>query len=545
MSIELIRIRDRRKVAWLNETPPPEAEQALRDREYAFERCNDGQLQDPTYIAGLSGVVLTQNASKPLGIARDLESYGRRLLDYDCRIIVRSTAASIRIITNKVNALKLPTAGLPDAEAQLLKAWQTPEGDPPAPYARNFDKTVPWNLIANFIAENPAGPAPSQTLRITIDDLVDPEGKRKKVTLSESEALLLKRAFFDCSDLHLTPLDGGKSGVGVYRACAELAGGLFGQWPQPHFVKVGRRKKVFAEYEVYEGYVDPYVPFHLGPHLIRDRCCLGATEGVIVGDYVEESESLRYCASDGRSASAIACLFDRTLLGWHRQARKENISIAEALDNAFPRCIDPARMAKARNLGAKRDIGDLHNLFRLCTSKPVLAGPIHGDLHASNVRVRATDAIVIDFFAHHRAPLLYDAASLEASLLVEGFGKQDRDIRKWVCSVRALYDRPPLDTEVEPANPKSSSFWFHACVMQIRRYARQWERSPNQYAAALAAALLVKASKDANVPDPEAARRAAAYAFAERILVKAFDTTAAARGKALSAPATQQRAIAS
>jgi hypothetical protein len=263
-----------------------------------------------------------------------------------------------------------------------------------------------------------------------------------------------------------------------------------------------------------------------------DRCCLGATSGLIVGDYVEESESLGHCACDGRSASAIACLFDRTLLGWHRQATRVQVPLADGLLKHFPKRIDRKRLLQAKKLGAKLDLAKLRGLFMLCNSTPVLAGPIHGDLHAANVRVRSTDAIVIDFFSHkEKYPLLYDAATLEASLLVEGFSNQEKNCdqwtqsvnyRKWMQSVESLYDYPPLDNVLVLANPKSKSYWFHACVLQIRRYARQWECKADQYAGALAFALLAKAEKDPHVQGPESFRRAAAYVFAERILVKTF-----------------------
>jgi hypothetical protein len=219
-------------------------------------------------------------------------------------------------------------------------------------------------------------------------------------------------------------------------------------------------------------------------------------------------------------------LFDRTLLGWHRQAKKVDVPLSKGLLRHFPRRIDAKRMKRARELGATHDIHELRSLFMLCTSTPVLAGPIHGDLNAANVRVRATDAIVIDFFRHQGDyPLLCDAATLEASLLVEGFSDTQIDTKEWLHSLKPLYDDFPLDGAVTRANPKNRSFWFHACVQQIRRYARQWECKPNQYAAALALALLEKATKDANVAEPEASRRAGAYVLAEQILVKTFGTT--------------------
>ena len=536
MPIELNRLRGRKQVAWLGGEPPADVKRIFEEREYLVTPCTELDLQNSAFLAGLSAVVFTQSAEKPLQIAKDLEAHARRLLDYDSRIILRPAPNGLSILINVIDQLKLPTVGLPLREAEKLTKWQNPkDGEPPLPYARYFEETIPWSVVANFVSESPTGPAPNHALNITIDDRVDENGKSHKSELSDESKLLLRRAFADCADVHLVPIDDGHSGVGVFRAYAELAGGLEGKWPQPHFVKLGDRTKIVAEYKVYEENVDPYVPFHLGPHLVRDRCCLGAKEGIIVGDWVEESESLRDCACAGRSASAIACLFDRTLLGWHRQARAVSSSLSKGLLSRFPRKINSRRLERARELGATLDPGQLRVLFERCTSTPVLVGPIHGDLHAANVRVRATDAIVIDFAAHRHYPLVYDAACLEASLLVEGFADDGRDIEEWLRSLDLLYQHPPFDYAVTPANPKNRSFWFHACVQQIRRYARQWECGRDQYAGALAVALLNKACKDVNVPEPEASRRAVAYVLAERVLSKTFGPQ----------PATQAPAVAS
>jgi hypothetical protein len=144
------------------------------------------------------------------------------------------------------------------------------------------------------------------------------------------------------------------------------------------------------------------------------------------------------------------------------------------------------------------------------------------------VRVRATDAIVIDFFSHKKAaPVLCDAAALEASLLIEGFSGDRRQIEEIRESIRSLYDGDPFDILAFRADPRNSSFWFHVCVQQIRRYARQWQCGPNQYAATLALAFLTKAKKDPQVEEPEASRRALAYVFAEQLLVNAFTKSGA------------------
>ena len=537
MPIELNRSRRRKGVAWLNSKPPKEGERAFIEREFAIMPCSDLDLKKPDFLAGLSAVVFTQKAEKPRQVVKDLEQHAQRLLDYDCRIILLPELATSSLLINAINQHKLWTRGLPPEAAEKISQWQnSKDGAPLFPCAGYFEKkivfekqTFSWNTVANFVTDNPPGPAPSLSLKITPNNVAD--------KLDPDTQLLIRRAFWDCDNIDLVPMNGGHSGACVYRAYAELEGGLHGRWPQPYFVKVGKRFQILAEYKVYEENVDPYVPFHLGPHLVRDRCCLGASKGVIVGDYVEEAESLLDCASQGRAASAIACLFDRTLLGWHRETSAEPISLATGLLRYFPRPhkFPKKRFARACTLGATLDLWRLRALFEECTSTPVLAAQIHGDLHAKNILVRATDAIVIDFYGHKKFPLVYDAACLEASLLVEGFVDDDRDIEEWLLSLDQLYNYPLMDGTLY-INPKERSRWFYACVRQIRRYARQWA-GQDQYAGALALALLIKAGKDDDVPEPESSRRAAAYVLAERILVKAFGSRLAANAPAQTAVA--------
>lgn len=526
MPINLGRPPGRNHIAWLEIDPPVEGRHAFLDRGFRVTRCSENDLRSADFLAGLTAVIFVQNAEKPLQIASHIESHGQRLLDYDCQIVLRPGSEELSlepsILTNAINKIRLSTAWLPPKQAASLK-WLRPSGAlPPFPRAHFFSFEIPWNVIANVVAENPPGPAPNPSLQISLQAVT--AGAFAPV-LDDDEKLLIERAFSDCADISLEPIGGGRSGLSVYRAHAELEQGLEGRWPQPYFVKIGDRQKIVAEYEHYEGRVRPYVPFHLGPHLDSKRCCLGARKGIIVGDYVEESESLRDCACEGRAASAIACLFDRTLLGWHRVFETKESSIAKALKHRFPSKMLEPRRSRVTALGARLTLPKLRQLFRRCTSRPVLIGLVHGDLHSANVRVRATDAIVIDFFAHQKYPLVFDAATLEASLFVEGFRDDKRELQDWLQSVEPLYAEPAVLGPLPHVNPKNASFWFYACVHQIRRYARQWECAENQYAAALAVALLIKATKDLNVPEPEASRRAAAYIMAERLLLTTFGGT--------------------
>jgi len=507
--------RRRHRVAWLGPPLLQAAEHAFVERGLTVQQCTDQQLEDRNYLAALAGVVIMQTSAKPNKAAQAIRRHGLRLLNHDCRLLIRPSAPvrappmdPLPLITDAINGLRLPTAGLPRSESDKLKQWQpTGEGDPPLPHARVFEEAAAWGEVANFVAAHPAGAAPNPRLRI---DGVP--------TLPGWQELLIQRAFWNCSEVHLSkpPEDDGRSGVAVYRAYAELEAGLLGRWPLPYFVKVGDRRRIFAEYQNYEGRVDPYVPFHLGPHLVRERCCLGAREGVIVGDYVEESESLASCAREGRAATAVACLFDRTLWGWHRDSKHEQRPLARLL--RLPERVTPGRIERARQLGATRDLEALRTLLERATAVPVLVGAIHGDLHASNVRVRATDAIVIDFLASRHGPLLRDPASLEASLLVDTLVAGSEETGAWLASVSDLYTGEAFAGAPPHANPKSPASWFRACVRQVRMHARHMECQPGQYATALAVAFLWKAAKDDDAPEPEASRRAVAYLLAERVL---------------------------
>ena len=514
MAITVLRSVGRQRVAWYGSFPPDADSAPFLERQFLVSDCDDAKLQDPIYLGGLAAVIFNQRQEKPFQIGQVLGMHAQRLLNYDCHVIVRPAANRFPILQKILGGVELPTAGL-----QLGKS-----GAPPLPHLRVFSLDVPWTDIANFVQMYPPGPPPAPVQNLTILP-ASVQGN-----LSGPREILLRRAFSDSAEVHLISMKGGRSaGVVVYRAHAQLRGGLEGEWPQPFFVKIGPRRKIFDEYMNYEWRVDPYIPFHLGPQLVRERCCLGAYEGVIVGDYVDGSECLTDCASQGRATAAISCLFDKTLAGWHRRAQNENSRpISRLLARLFPPTMPTARFARARELGATQNLPQLRRLFDRCTSTPVLVGPIHGDLHAKNVRVRATDAIVIDFFSHRNSPLLADAASLEASLLVDGFDKDEREPTEWMTSIEKVYENSPSKQTIPHGSPMDASSWFYSCVAQIRRYARQWECQDHQYAAALAAALLRKATKDAYAIEWKGSRHAAAYVFAERILMAAFGPASAA-----------------
>jgi hypothetical protein len=89
-----------------------------------------------------------------------------------------------------------------------------------------------------------------------------------------------------------------------------------------------------------------------------------------------------------------------------------------------------------------------------------------------------------------------------------------------------IYEKSLLNLVPPYPEPENLASWFYECVRQIRRYARQMECHPGQYAAALSRALLKRCCKETPKDAPfsihEEYRRSAAYVVAETVLLNTF-----------------------
>jgi hypothetical protein len=518
----------RRTVAWADAAPDPEGAAAFRDRGFVVPAAAWGraELENDAEISVATAIVLTQTLARPTAVAELLTTYGQRLIDFDCNVIVLHLPGAVRPIANVVNEQQLPVGRLPANEvpevALEIGQWQHETGDPRRPYLRLYLQGFAWAEIANYESERPAGPAPGPLL---------PRPSRGK-TLDDEELILVRRAFSDCSDVQLTPISGGKSGAKVF--VAHASGGR-GSLPS-YFVKTGKRSVIIEEYTNYVEHVKDHVPFNLVPRLVPSRCGLGAHDGILVGDFVEESEQLLDSARDGRASAAIACLFERTLRGWHRNAVKNDYLLGRSVPQFAAGEITTARLRLARKLEPTvKEPQELLRILRAVGPSQVLWGLSHGDLHASNICVRGTDAILIDFLQCGPRPVLCDPAALEASLLVGALrpltapnatakrAAYEAQLAACRASLDVLYGRTAIDTVPAHAHPKDEWSWFHACVRQIRMHAFHMEGAKGQYAIALAAALLFKAGKDPGEAEPERSSRALAYVYGERLLLAAKD----------------------
>lgn len=501
----------RTKIAYVGPLPAAVTEE-FTSRGFELLALDPSHLAHPSVLQQVDSALFFQQEAKPTSIRRDLEDYASTLLAYDCRLYVHHLPVvpgeggdyRQRYAVNAIQALNLPSHALEESGRPTY-----------GPFVFLVPNPCNWRDMANIVKNNPAGAAPNSTTQIASGEEISAEGK-----------LLIQRAFHDCKNVDLLPLGNGMSGVATFRVYAELQGSVVpSHWPYVYFVKLGKREAIEKEYHNYRESAMGHVPFHLGPRLKLDRCALGYELGILVSDYVTGAETLKDCARDGRAATAVGNLFSTTIASWHSGADVEDRILPETLEGRFPDLVPGHRRALMEGYGAVLDLDSLHKQFSAFQSRPVLMGVVHGDLHATNVLVRGGDAIIIDFEKiEMKKPVLFDAASLEAGLFVDGFVGDRRSGEEVLKSVMQLYSVAALNGEMLTCHPKDGSSWFFDCVRQIRLHAQLMEQNRSQYAMTLACVLAKKACKNEVLNDPSGATgltreavRALAMVLAEQI----------------------------
>lgn len=504
----------RAKIAFYKELPLESDLERFTERKYECIPCTKEDLQNPEFVALLDAVIFCQKPEKRNALNTVLRAVIPSLMNSDVRAYVRiaedpdkSIVARKLVIATLLN-MCAPLANINRAEwDQIPEKSREREGSNLAPYVYIFDCTENWISIAHTVCDRHAGTAPNTDLIFDGHDIrsLGEDGHDERL-------MLLQRAFSNCHTLHLEKMTDGHSGASVFKAYAShhpQVGGWNYDWPSLHLVKLGPRKKIVDEYDKYIGHALDYVPFHLGPKLRLDRCNLGSSQGILVGDFVEGTESIRDSAPAGRGGHAIANLFDKTLGAWRKQAKVNPYrTLGQFLEgkwldkNAQEISLPQSRANIVSQLGGTPDVGPLREIFNRHSQSQVMTGPAHGDLHATNILVRNGDAIIIDFEKmEDEFPMLYDPASLEGGLLVESFGRDPRSKNnpdKLLESISPLYTWKILNHFVVPCHAAKPSSWFYDCVGQIRTLSRHAERHDGQYALVLAICLIRKGCN----PDP-------------------------------------------
>ncbi|MGO8754723.1 MAG: hypothetical protein ACLQHK_05780 [Gallionellaceae bacterium] len=526
----------RAKIAFYKELPLAADLERFKERKFECVTCTEEDLQKPEFVALLDAVIFSQKPEKRNALGPVLRATIPRLLNNDVRVYVRvapdpdKTPVARKLVIDALLDLGAPLVNAqPEEWDRIPKASREREGSYLAPYVYIFEFSESWASIAHTVCDHPAGNAPNTELNFDGHDI-----KSLGQVGHDERLMLLQRAFSNCHTLHLEKMTDGLSGAPVFKAYASqntLVGGWKYDWPCLHLVKLGPRKKIVDEYDKYIGHALDYVPFHLGPKLRLDRCNLGYSQGILVSDFVEGTEAIRDCAPKGRSGHAIANLFDKTLGAWRKQAKdNSHRTLGQFLEGKWldedkkEISLPQARANIVSQLGGTPVVGPLRAIFNRCSQSQALTGPAHGDLHATNVLVRNGDAIIIDFEKmEDEFPMLYDPASLEGGLLVEGFGcdlRSENNPGKLLESISRLYNLDILNNFVVPCHATNPSSWFYDCVGQIRTLSRHAELSDGQYALVLAVCLIRKGCNSLSFEPAYENLRAISFMLGQQILTQ-------------------------
>lgn len=360
--------------------------------------------------------------------------------------------------------------------------------------------------IAEVIARHDAGSAANPTLEISLP----PE-----VALTEEQRFLIMRAFSDCRSIALKRLPGGRS-ANVFAVQATLSFSVAGPRPLPFFVKLDSPKKILKELDCYGLYAAHHIPWYLRPNLDAQRCLIGVTQGVLVGSFVDQSESLWEAVQKGKGSRYIHALFEDTLMGWRSQAYRNPPTpsrIANSLSTAFKyEKVDSAFVEQAQQWGLVKTPKELWEHLLNLPAQPLRNAPMHGDMHGENVRVRNNDSIIIDLANAEIGPLCADLASLDVWLSFEVSGDQHMipDRAAWTAVVRDLYAPEKVSLLPNMENVDVGLDWLRGSIRQIRMISGAICECDTEYSTAVAIYLLRRASYTADT-DEDAYRRAFAY----------------------------------
>lgn len=357
----------------------------------------------------------------------------------------------------------------------LLHGVPETRGMPPP-----FLGTLPFN-IAEHLARVSVGPSERATLEI----------KAVETKLSAEGELLLRRAFCDCKSILVEPLVPGFSTDSVLCVHATLERSQAGPRPLPFFVKIDSLDKVEREFGNYAEYVRFYVPFNLRPDFEGRRKVAGATRGVLVSNFVEDAVSLLEVVERGQGVHALHSLFEDAMRGWRQQGTSVSGNCVKQAGYTF-KWREPHAdvVALARSFGARRSPAELLAVLTDGCPLTYFEAPIHGDLHARNVQVRAADAILIDFLYTSRGPMLWDHAALDVSLMFDGQKDLIHKDSEWDLILLDAY-RPGAITRVPaPVHRTEPGYRRLMATRKVRHYALAEQDSDGEYTALVALQLL-------------------------------------------------------
>lgn len=479
----------RQKVIWLGTKPDDLNTLEFTYRKLFLEFPSDAE-NIINALPTTRGIVFVLDKENPEIFKKNYLEYGPVAHNYGAKLYaIALDSGSQQIIENILKTI--------DPKIEIIKRT-----NPPA------------HEIAETIARHEPGPPPNPQLKIYCEPrLIDSTSK-----------LFLERVFYDCESIELKQLLSGRSAK-TFCVYAVFKDSMAGPRPLPFFVKIDEKMKIEREWLNYSAYVAHFIPFNLRPNVDSYRYILGVDRGIIVGSFVEFSEPLMEVAKRGHAQASIYSLFENTLRGWRLQAQQSTGNILKIMGNLFhPDRISESRINIARQNGSIKKPEELLNILREFRPHPFLYGPLHGDLHAFNIRVRGNDAILIDFATTRNGAIVSDPASLEISLAFE-ITDDDPNDSEWKTLIDIFYSdkylKRPFEKLPSPFDKPHSKDWLWKCIRQIRLLALAEQISEYEYNTALAIFLLRWSTfpNKTDNPEREDFRKAYAYAVAEKMIL--------------------------
>jgi hypothetical protein len=479
----------RRDILWFG-TPPGDAVLCELKNRWCVWRAGDPAAPLEGAALASAAVIWFETGNEP-ALLHMAETALARLVDYGLRVelVAADDAAMGRVQARLGRFAALPRVGV----------RTTPE---PA-------------ALAEAIARHRAGPVPRLDLAITVPENREP--------LRQADEILFQRAFAHCSEITLVELSGGRSDARVFAVHMTVARFNAGAWPQPAFAKLDRNDKIAGEHENYREYAARFIPFGLRPNV--ESLIVGSERSLLVGDFVDKSESLWDLARRNVAGSAITALLEETLGGWRDQGYADDPvtgAAAAAMRDAGlwdPDKIQISHVERAHERGTRETQAMLWDALKGLDQRYRMA-PIHGDLHGENVRVRGASAILIDLASVCRGPLTADLAALETWLAFElppdSDPKQFED-PAWCAAIDRLYAPPAFRHPPGPCRPAAPLAWLCTVVRQIRTMGIAIQSCPTEYQTAVSVQLL-RRCQWADGPPADRFRRSYGYRIAAHLV---------------------------
>ena len=476
----------RKKVLWIGPEPNQDVKQRLDELDLVLTYLGYERTLTNNDFADASSLVFNVPDGKAGVLLSRLESLAIPALDHGLEVVVKCSS-------DEVNPIHAQLA-IDELDGQIRLVTESKKN----PYQ------LPKLLFSH---SNYAGPAYRETCDICL-----PEG----LVLAAEQVVFLKRAFWDCKQIHLEPLTSGVSAT-AYCIRAINLNEAEGR-PMPFFAKFDVLSKIVSEHENYNDNVLPFIPFNLRPNLDDRRCIHGARHGLLVGNFVEHSESLWEVINRGDARAAIYSLFDNVLRSWRHDLNivpsRKNLFKIDISEEKYERLL--TRSVQARQFGVALEPEKLIETLKSLPPITHITTRIHGDLHAENVRVRNNDAILIDFASVDWGPSSRDSADLEVWI---AFSKWPKNVsfRNWKKLIEELYDSSKFYIQLPKLKHEPDigcSIWNY--VRQIRGLVFPDQLDRHEYQLSLSYGLFRHATRKAkgrNKREISADEKRRAYAY--------------------------------